>query len=317
MQINGRRRKLGTKQAARPQLDNDFALGFEDSGFEKFKPIIKVMLVIVLIASAAWGAVAYFGGTDSKSDANKNYTSNTARSDDDIDARLSECAADMNSKNPIPEADDNDFYPKLIAHYDAQIDCYSQYPEANGVSSRSSLEYQRDNALDSSGSYKSTYLSNSSPSSSRNTVTGCDYSLNESEYLKCTDSYFASSTSGSSSNEWDGDHNTPTTPGTPPSRTVDVEWCSSKSAEVSTLRSEYQTARGAVQAKQTEINNIPQTIRQRYANAGAVLTESQRVRYEAAERQKLNSEMTGLVAAQNDASSKYNAAQGEYNGRCY
>ena len=98
----------------------------------------------------------------------------------------------MSSKSPIPEADDANFYPRLIAYYDAQIDCHDQYPGASGATSRSSLEYQRDNALNSSEDYGDTYLSSGdsgSSSSRKDPVTGCDYSLSESDYLKCTDKH--------------------------------------------------------------------------------------------------------------------------------
>ena len=180
-------------------------------------------MVILLLVGAAWGAFAYFGTTDEKSDTNKNYTSSATQQEDD---KLAQCTIDMEAKNPIPASEDNSFYPKLIAYYDAQIDCYDQYPNASSVVSKSSLEYARDNALDSSGSYKDTYVSFGSGSSatSKNSVTGCDYSLSESEYLACSDRYYAahSSPSAAPSNSGVGDtsipsYTPPSTPSTPPS----------------------------------------------------------------------------------------------------
>ena len=202
------------KQSKKVAVDNDFASGFEDSKFDKFKPALKVLVVIILLMSVVWGLSAYFGSTDEKNDANKNYTSNTTQVDDDTDTKFLQCIDDMSSKSPIPEADDTNFYPKLIAYYDAQIDCHDRYPSASGATSRSSLEYQRDNALDSSGSYKDTYLSSggSGGSSSRkDPVTGCDYSLSESEYLKCTDKHRSSYSTHSESS---GEQSTPSS--TPP-----------------------------------------------------------------------------------------------------
>ena len=237
MQIN-KSKKRTRRQSPSTLFDNDFASGFEDSKFDKFKPALKALVVIILLVGATWGVVAYFGTTDKKDGTNKNYTSNTARQEDD---KLAQCAIDMEAKNPIPASGDNSFYPKLIAYYDAQIDCYDQYPGASSVVSKSSLEYARDNALDSSGSYKDTYVSfgsnSGSSTTSKNSVTGCDYSLSESEYLACSDKYYAahSSSSTAPSNNSVGDTSTPSytppsTPSTPPSTSGGSSDSSSSSA---------------------------------------------------------------------------------------
>lgn len=223
MQIN-KSKKPSSRQSSSTMFDNDFASGFEDSKFEKFKPAIKALAVVILLVGVIWGAVAYFSGTDEQNDTNKNYVSGATQQDEDN--KLAQCTVDMESKSPIPKSDDDSFYPKLIAYYDAQIDCYDQYPDAKSVISRSSLEYARDNALDSSGSYKDTYTSFSSGSSnsstsSKSSVTGCDYSLSESEYLACSDRYYAAHSSPSStpsSSVGTPSYTPPTsTPSTPPS----------------------------------------------------------------------------------------------------
>lgn len=221
MQIN-KSKKQKRQQSLNTLFDNDFAAGFEDSKLDKFKPVLKVLVVLVLLVGAVWGAAAYFGGTDTKNDTNKNYVSGATQQDDDN--KLAQCTVDMESKNPIPKSGDDSFYPKLIAYYDAQLDCYDQHPNANSVVSRSSLEYARDNALDSSGGYRDTYISSSHSSSSttsKNSVTGCDYSLSESEYLTCSDRYYAahsSSSSTPSSSVGTPSYTPPTsTPSTPPS----------------------------------------------------------------------------------------------------
>lgn len=229
MQINKSKRPA-PKQSSRTLFDDDFASGFEDSKFDKFKPVIKVLAVIILLMSAVWGASAYYGSTDTKNDANKNYTANTVPQDDDSDSKLSQCIADAASKNPTPDTSDSNFYPKLISGYDAQLACYDQYPDANGAVSRSSIEYARDSALDSSGSYKDTYVSSGgggSSTTSKNSVTGCDYSLSESEYLACTDRYYAAHSASSGTPSYTGGANTPSytppsspsTPSNPPSST--------------------------------------------------------------------------------------------------
>ena len=225
MQIN-KSKKTSTSQSSGGLFDDDFASGFEDSKFDKFKPTLKVLSVLVLLVGAAWGVAAYFGGTDTKNNADKDYKANTAQQVDDSDSKLSQCIADAAAKNPTPDTSDVNFYPKLISGYDAQLACYDKYPDANGAVSRSSIEYARDNALDSSGDYKSTYTSSTSgsSSSSKNSVTGCDYSLSESEYLACSDTYYAahsSSSSTPSSSVGTPSHTPPTsTPSTPPSAGV-------------------------------------------------------------------------------------------------
>ena len=225
MQIN-KSKKQAQRQSSSTLFDNDFAAGFEDSKFDKFKPALKALVVVVLLVGVVWGAVAYFGGTDEKSSVDKDYTANTAQQADDSDSKLSQCIADTAAKNPTPDASDVNFYPKLISGYDAQLACYDKYPDANGAVSRSSIEYARDNALDSSGDYKNTYTSSTSgsSSSSKNSVTGCDYSLSESEYLACSDKYYAahgssSRSSSSSIGSTSTPPETPSTPSTPPSNT--------------------------------------------------------------------------------------------------
>ncbi len=225
MQIN-KSKKQARRQSSGTLFDNDFAAGFEDSKFDKLKPALKALVVVILLVGVVWGAVAYFCGTDTKNNADKEYTANTAQRADDSDSKLSQCIADAAAKNPTPETSDANFYPKLISGYDAQLACYDKYPDANGAVSRSSIEYARDNALDSSGDYKNTYTSStsSSSSSSKNSVTGCDYSLSEGEYLACSDKYYAahgspSSSSSSSIGSTSTPPETPSTPSSPPSNT--------------------------------------------------------------------------------------------------
>ena len=222
MQIQNKRHNKRTKILSSNSLfDDDFAAGFEDSKFDKFKPAFKVLIVTILLMIAVWGVSAYFGSTDTKNAANNDYPSNTAQQIDDDDSKLSQCIAEANGKNPTPETSDANFYPKLISGYDAQLACYDEYPDASGAIRRSSVEYARDNAIDSSGSFKDTYTSSSS-SSSKNSITGCDYSLSESEYLACSDKYYAAhSTPSSSPSSSVGNANTPTpsTPYNPPSST--------------------------------------------------------------------------------------------------
>ena len=234
MQIN--KSKKSKRQPSNNLFDDDFSAGFEDSKLDKFKPAIKVFVGIIVLMTAVWGVSAYFGSTDTKNAANNDYPSNTAQQIDDDDSKLSQCIAEANGKNPTPETSDANFYPKLISGYDAQLACYDEYPDASGAIRRSSVEYARDNAIDSSGSFKDTYTSSSS-SSSKNSITGCDYSLSESEYLACSDKYYAahSSPNAAPSNNNVGDTSTPSytppsTPSTPPSTSGGSSGSSSSSA---------------------------------------------------------------------------------------
>ena len=238
MRIN-KRGKSPKKQSQGSFIDSDFASGFEDSKFDKFKPFIKVLVVILMLAGATWGVSAYFAGTDEKNDTNKTYSSNTTQPEEDLDAKLSQCLSNVTASHPTPEASDGDFWPKLIAGYDAQLGCYDQYPDASGSISRSSTEYARDNALDSSGSYKDTYASsssNGSPTSSKSSVTGCDYSLNERDFLACSDKYYATHSSPSSTppsntgNASTPSYTSPSTSSTPPSSSGGSSSSSSSSA---------------------------------------------------------------------------------------
>ena len=226
MEIQNKKRSKSAKPTSISNLfDEDFASGFEDSKFEKFKPAFKVLAIIIVLMGAVWGVSAYFGTTDTKNDTNKNYATDTVQQDIDEDSKLSQCITDANSKNPTPDTSDANFYPKLISGYDAQLACYDQYPDASGAVSRSSVEYARDTALDSSGNYKDTYISSgggSSSTTSKNSVTGCDYSLSESEYLACSDRYYAahsspSNAASSSTGETSSSSYTPPSSSTTPS----------------------------------------------------------------------------------------------------
>lgn len=186
------------------KLDNDFRDLLHESRserfFEKIKPLINVTVVVTVIIGLVYGGVLLFGGGTSPKD-DSITTANSIANEDN--KKLSDCLAIVSENHPIPESSDTSFYPKLITGYDAQLDCYDKYPSADNVVRRSSIEYARENALDSSGDYKNTYtLSNSSSSRTHtNTTTGCDYSLSESEYLRCSDKYYAANGSSNTSSD--------------------------------------------------------------------------------------------------------------------
>lgn len=84
MQIQNKRHNKRTKTLSSNSLfDDDFASGFEDNKFDKFKPALKVFIVAILLMSAVWGVSAYFSSTDTENDTNKNYTPDTVQQAED------------------------------------------------------------------------------------------------------------------------------------------------------------------------------------------------------------------------------------------
>ena len=192
------------------KLDNDFRDVLHESRserfFEKIKPFINVTVVVAAHIGLVYGGVLLFGDDSNPKDDSITTANSIANEDNN---KLSDCLVTVSENHPVPGSSDTSFYPKLIAGYDAQLDCYDKYPSADNVVSRSSIEYARENALDSSGDYKNTYTSSNGTSSGTHTnaTTGCDYSLSESEYLKCSDKYYASN--GPSNTSSDTPRSTP------------------------------------------------------------------------------------------------------------
>lgn len=295
MQIN-KSKKPSSRQSPNNLFDNDFASGFEDSKFDKFKPVIKALIVVFLLVGAVWGALSYYGATDEGNDANKNYTSNTSQPKEDMDAKLSQCLSDANAANPTPDTSDNGFWPKIIAGYDAQLGCYDQYPDAIGAVSRSSTEYARENAIDSSGSYKDTYLSTNSYEYKPSTSSG-------------SSQYTSPSTSGGSTGTPSNDSPSSTQPA------VDTQWCSAKKAEVDSLyasnqeaRTNYQNARGKVDAIDAQLRNVS-TAR---PPGGHSLNQHQIDLWRDSERRRLTTERATLVTQMDYANTAYNSASYQY-----
>lgn len=92
MQIN-KSKKTSTSQSSGGLFDDDFASGFEDSKFDKFKPALKVLSVLVLLVGATWGVVAYFGSTDTKNDTDKSYSPDTVQQAEDTSSEAQDTEA--------------------------------------------------------------------------------------------------------------------------------------------------------------------------------------------------------------------------------
>lgn len=303
--------QLGSKPPKRNSslFDEDFASGFEDSGFDKAKPFLEVFVAILVVAGLGIGGLYYFGNNDnnqsSYSQADAPYTSEVANqsSNEEVEniQKFSECTSKASSTADNIGTSSSDFYKKLIANYDDWLACYDKYPDVakDASPTRSSLELARKNAIDSSGKYKDTYLSSNS------------YSYTPSTYRPSYDSY---NTNNSSNEPTSPSSNAPSTP--PKTATVDVEWCNSKKIEVDDLYSKYQTARNAVQAINSQINGLHQSILQKYG--GTSLTASQIQRFEDQERSNLQAQQSTLTTRQNDAKYSYDVAQSEYSNKgCY
>lgn len=100
MQIN-KPKKQPRRQSSNTLFDNDFAAGFEDSKLDKFKPVIKVLVGIIVLMTAIWGVSAYFGSTDTKNGTNKDYTPNTTVEQTEDDSKTQDTKeAAIESENP-------------------------------------------------------------------------------------------------------------------------------------------------------------------------------------------------------------------------
>ena len=291
-------------------FDDDFASGFEDSKFEKFKPLFKILAIIVVVIGLGIGGLYYFGD---KSNDNLSSYDQTSNSDDakiidealskkaELSQKFSSCTSKASSNGSNLSTSDPDFSKKLISSYDDWLACYDKYPEmsANASPSRSSLELARQNAIDSSGRYKDTYLSSNS------------YDYKPRPYAPSS----PTSSSNPDRNDSDSSPNSSPTYTTPVSDKKDESWCSSKKAEVDNLYAQYQSAREAVSALDTKIFKVDSDVRQKYGGSG--MTESQLQNIIASERSNLQSQRPNLVTQQNTAQSKYNSAQSAYSTSCY
>ena len=126
MEIRNKKGNEHTKPARSSSLfDDDFASGFEDSKFEKFKPLVKVLVALVVVTGIGYGAYVYLGSK-------ANDTARTVDTSEVESAKMSpleQCVDKAWNDHETPKESDPDFYPKLIAGYDAQLACYDAYPD--------------------------------------------------------------------------------------------------------------------------------------------------------------------------------------------
>ncbi|HMQ96129.1 MAG TPA: hypothetical protein PKD19_02825 [Candidatus Saccharibacteria bacterium] len=300
MKIQNKRRSEDVKPTGGSSfIDNDFASGFEDSKFEKFKPLFKVLIALIVITGIGYGAYAYLGNQSDETV----HTANTSQPNSNEMTQLEQCVDDAWNNHETPEESDPNFYPKLIAGYDAHLACYDTYPDENSATNRLSIESARKSAIDSSDEYKDTYLSNNS----------YDYTPSSSGSSSQYSSDSSPSGNGSSIPSNPSNHSNPSQGNSSTQPAVDTQWCSAKKAEVDSLYASYQEARNKVNAIDTQLRNIS-TARP----PGFTGTQGQLDAWRSSERQRLTTEKSPLVTQQNNAYASYNASQSEYRSKsCY
>ena len=158
--------KKGRRRDSKPTsssilLDDDFASGFEDGKFEKFKTLFKVFATLVILGGIGYGAYAYLGNKTE----NATRTADISQPSSSEMSQLEQCVDEAWNNHKTPEESDPDLYPKLIAGYDAQLACYDTYPDENSATNRLSIESARKSAIDSSKESPSAAVSVDNPSS--------------------------------------------------------------------------------------------------------------------------------------------------------
>lgn len=188
---------IGRPKTLLNHSNDDFSSILYESPWERFvdkaKPLVKVLLVVVIIGGSIYGGTLLFGNKDSGKQSTEYASNNTDHQSDDK-GKLYQCLDDVAKANPSPETSDPEFYKKLIDGYDKRLGCYEKYPGID-LAGKSQVEENRKSAIDSSGTYKDTYLASggsydyATSSNHVNPTTSCSYTLSESEYIKCTDNY--------------------------------------------------------------------------------------------------------------------------------
>lgn len=186
-----------SKASSSRHSSSDFTSILNESPWERFvdktKPLVKILLVVAIIGGSIYGGTLLFGNKDSSKQSTEYASNNTDHQSDDKE-KLHQCLDDVVKANPSPETSDPEFYKKLIDGYDKRLGCYEKYPGIDSAG-KSQVEENRKSAIDSSGTYKDTYLASggsydyTTSSNHVNPTTGCSYTLSESEYIKCTDNY--------------------------------------------------------------------------------------------------------------------------------
>ena len=172
---------IGRPKTLLNHSNDDFSSILYESSWEHFvdktKPLVKILLVVTIIGGLIYGGTLLFGNKDSSKQSTEYASNNTDHQSDDKE-KLYQCLDDVAKANPSPETSDPEFYKKLIGGYDKRLGCYEKYPGID-LADKSQVEENRKSAIDSSGTYKDTYLASggsydyTTSSSHVNPTTGC------------------------------------------------------------------------------------------------------------------------------------------------
>ena len=322
MQLKKRNKlSIGRPKTLLNHSSDDFSSILYESPWERFvdktKPLVKIILVLTIIGGLIYGGTLLFGNKDSSTQSTEYASNNTDHQSDDKE-KLHQCLDDVAKVNPSPETSDPEFYKKLIDGYDKRLGCYEKYPGID-LAGKSQVEENRKSAIDSSGTYKDTYLASggsydyTTSSNHVNPTTGCSYTLSESEYIKCTDNYNSKNGTSVSRTHPSVAQTNPTPSMTTSPETNNDALCSAKKAEVHSLYSQYQSARNSADAVRSKLFSVDYS-----RPPGFTGTQSQLDAWRASEKQKLQNELSPLQSAERVAQQKYNTAQSEYSAKgCY
>ena len=161
MQLKKRNKlAMGRPKTLPNHSNDDFSSILYESPWERFvdktKPLVKILLVVAIIGGSIYGGTLLFGNKDSGTQSTEYASNNTDHQSDDKE-KLHQCLEDVVKANQSPETSDPEFYKKLIDGYDKRLGCYEKYPGID-LAGKSQVEENRKSAIDSSGTYKDTYL---------------------------------------------------------------------------------------------------------------------------------------------------------------
>jgi cytoskeletal protein RodZ len=156
---------------------DDFSDILRRSKFDKFKPFLMALTVIVVIVGLGVGALVYYGhkSNSERSYTNDNYSSGLPQSE----STNSNASNATNQSSNRPTTNTSDSYKATT------------YPSSSSYDYKPSTS---PSASSSSSSYTPTGSSSSSSTPYKDAKSGCVYTTSD-QYSKCLDEYYAPKTS--------------------------------------------------------------------------------------------------------------------------
>lgn len=102
----------------------------------------KVLAIIILVGGLSFGIISVINTSKNTETAEKDTPANENTTKKVDYAGLAAC---LNAAHTDVEAGDPQFYPKLIASYEAQLDCYTKYPTPGNESEISDIKQRKNN----------------------------------------------------------------------------------------------------------------------------------------------------------------------------